>query len=101
VNKENVPLQVRSNMTTRRPTRTNRVLAIYPRGKWSNESLEIAMDAIECGTTSLFRANKFWGIHVTSIFDHLNGKTKIRRIGPSCVLIEKENEVVVAWVLNM
>jgi hypothetical protein len=39
VNKENVPPQVRSNMTTQRPTRTNRVFATNPRGKWSNESL--------------------------------------------------------------
>jgi hypothetical protein len=40
-------------MTTQRPTRTNRVLAINPRSKWSNESLKIAMDVIECAITSL------------------------------------------------
>jgi hypothetical protein len=67
-------------MTTQRPTRTNRVPAINPRGKWSNESLEIAMDAIERGITSFMGANKFWGIFVTSFSDHLNGKTKVGKL---------------------
>ncbi len=58
MNKENAPLQARSNMTTQRPTRINRLPPINPRGKWSNESLEIAMDAIERGITSLLGANK-------------------------------------------
>jgi hypothetical protein len=35
------------------------VLAKNPRGKWSNESLEIAMDAIERSITSLQGPNKF------------------------------------------
>jgi hypothetical protein len=86
-------------MTTQRPTRTNRVPTINPRGKWSNESLEIAMDAIECGITSFLGANKFWGILVTSFSDHLNGKTRSRKIEPLGVLTKEENEVV-AWVFQ-
>jgi hypothetical protein len=73
-------------MTTQRPTRTNRVPTINPRNKWSNESLEIAMDAIEHGITSLLGANKFWGIPITSFSDHLHGKTISRKIGPLGVL---------------
>ncbi len=89
-------------MTTQRPTRTNKVLAINPKGKWSNESFETTMDAIEHDITSLWGPDKFWGILVTSLSDHLNGKTKSRKIGPPGVLIEEEEgEVVVAWVLNM
>jgi hypothetical protein len=65
------------------------LLTINPRGKWSNESLEIAMDGVERGITSSLEANKFWGILVTSISNHLNGKTKSRKIGPSGVLIEE------------
>jgi hypothetical protein len=80
VNKENVPPQVRLNMTTQRPTRTNRLPAINPKGKWSNESLEIAMDAAEHDITSLWGPNKFWGILVTSLSNHLNGKTRSRKI---------------------
>jgi len=101
VNKENVPQEVRSNMTTQRPTKTSRVLAINQRSHWSNESLEIVMDAVECGITSLLGTNKFWGIPVISFSHHLNGKTTSRIIGPMGVLIEEEDEVVVAWVLSM
>jgi hypothetical protein len=75
------------------------VLAINPRGKWSNESLEIAMDAVERGITSFLGANKFWGILVTSFSDHLNGKTISRKIEPLGVLTKEENEVV-AWVFE-
>jgi hypothetical protein len=46
-------------MTTQRPTITNKVLAINPRGKWSNESLETAMDVVECGITSLWELASF------------------------------------------
>jgi hypothetical protein len=67
-------------MTTQRPVRTNRVPTINPRGKWSNESLEIAMDAIEHGITSLRKPIKFWGIFVTSLFDHLNERPKVGKL---------------------
>ncbi len=100
MDKDNVLPQAKSNMTTQRPTRTNRVLTINPRGTWSNESLETTMDVVECGITSLWGANKIWGILVTSLSNHLNGKTINRKIGPPSVLNEKEDEVV-AWVLNM
>jgi hypothetical protein len=63
---ENVLFQAKSNMTTQTPLRTNRVLAINPRGKWSNESLETTMDAIEHGIIFLHGANKFQGILVIS-----------------------------------
>ncbi len=86
MNKEKGPPQVKSNMKTQRPTRINRVHVINPKGKWSNESLEIAMDVVECGITSLQGPNKFRGILVTSFSDHLNGKTINRKIGPPSVL---------------
>jgi hypothetical protein len=35
------------------------VLSKNPRGKWSNESLKVAMDAVERGISSLQRPNKF------------------------------------------
>jgi hypothetical protein len=39
-------------------TRTNKVLTKNPRGKWSSESLETTMDAIERNITSLRGLNK-------------------------------------------
>jgi hypothetical protein len=77
------------------------VLSINPRCKWSSESLEIAMDIVERSITSLQEANKFWGISVTSLFDHLYGKTRSKKIGPPGVLTKEKEEVIVAWVLNI
>jgi hypothetical protein len=59
------------------------------------------MDAIENGTSSLKEANRHWNIPLTSLFDHLYGKTKSRKRGPISLLIIEENQVVVAWVLFM
>jgi hypothetical protein len=73
-------------MTTQRPSRTNRVPIINPRGKWLNESLETTMDKVEHDIVSLWGVNKFWGIPIISFSDHLNGKTRSRKIGPPSVL---------------
>jgi hypothetical protein len=59
------------------------------------------MDAIESGTSSLKKANRHWNIPLTSLFDHLYGKTKSRKHGLVSLLIVEENQVVVAWVLFM
>ncbi len=52
VDKENVPPYIISN-TIQRSTKINRVPITNPRGKWSSESLKIAMDAIGIDITSL------------------------------------------------
>jgi hypothetical protein len=72
-----------------RSTRTNRVSITNPRGKWSSELLEATMDVVERNITSLWGANKFWGIPITSLFDHLYGKTRSRKIGPLDVLMKR------------
>jgi hypothetical protein len=77
------------------------VHATNPKGKWSSESLVVAMDVVERGIISLWEANKFWGILITSLFDLLYGKTRSRKIGPLGVLTQVEDEAIVAWVLNM
>jgi hypothetical protein len=66
-------------------TRTNKVPGTNLRSKCSSESLKVALDAVEKRITSLRRANKFWGIFVTSFSDHLYGKSRCRKIGPPCV----------------
>jgi hypothetical protein len=50
-----------------------------------------AMDAIENGTTSLRKANKNYNIPLTSLFDHLYGKTRSRKPRPTNVLIIEED----------
>jgi hypothetical protein len=59
------------------------------------------MDVVERSIIFSWEANKFWGIPITSLFDHLYGKTRSRKIGPLGVLIEEEDKAIVAWVLNM
>ncbi len=80
MDKENVFLQTISNII-QRLTKIIKVLTTDPRGKWISESLKIAMDAVEKGIISLWGVNKFWGILVISLSDHLYGKTKSRKIG--------------------
>jgi hypothetical protein len=71
----------------------------HPRCKWSSESLETTMDVVERSIIFLRGANKLWGIFVISLFDHLYGKTRSKRIGPLGVLTK--GEVFIAWVLNI
>jgi len=59
------------------------------------------MDEIENGTTSLRKASKHWNIPLTSLFDHLYGKTRSKKPGLANMLTIEENQVVVAWVLSM
>jgi hypothetical protein len=33
--------------------------------------------------------------------DHINDKTRFKKIGPKCLLIEEEDVVVLAWTLVM
>jgi hypothetical protein len=60
-----------------------------------------AMDAVERGNTSLKKAIKYWNILVTSLSDHLNGRTKCRKVGPQGMLTKHEDEAMVTWVLNI
>jgi hypothetical protein len=55
------------------------------------------MDMVEKNIIFSWEANKFWGISVTSFFDHLYGKIRSRKIGLPCVLIEEEDKTIVAW----
>jgi len=77
------------------------VLATNQRGKCSSESLEAALDVVERGITSLSWANKFWGIFVTSLSNHLYGKTRSRKVGPPSVLTKEEDETIITWLLSM
>jgi hypothetical protein len=57
-NKENVPPFFGSQKLAKKQRRVNRSNPISTRGKWSNQALEEAMDAIERGTISLRKASK-------------------------------------------
>jgi hypothetical protein len=57
------------------------------------------MDTIENGTTLLKKTSRHWNIPLISLFDHLYGKTRSRKLGPIRALTLEENQVVIAWVL--
>jgi hypothetical protein len=59
---------------------------LISRGKWTSEQLEEAMDVVENGTISLRRASKEWNIPLTSLSNHLYGKTRTRKFGPIGIL---------------
>ncbi len=98
--KENVPPQTISNII-QRSTRTNRMPTTNLRGKWSSELLETTMDVAEKNIIFFGGANKFWGILVTSLSNHLYGKTRSRKIGLLGVLTQEKDDIIVAWVWNM
>jgi hypothetical protein len=56
---------------------------------WTNETLKATMDVVERGTHSLRRVNRLWNIPMNSLIDHLNGKTKSRKMGLKGMLIKK------------
>jgi hypothetical protein len=66
-----------------------------------DDALETKMDVVEKGTYSLIRANKTWNILLNSFFNHLNGKTRSKKMGPRGVFITKEDVKVINWTLAM
>jgi hypothetical protein len=43
----------------------------------------------------------YWNIHLTSLLNHFNGKTKTRKVGPQGVLTKQVNEAIIILNLNM
>jgi hypothetical protein len=76
-------------------------ITITERGKWIDEAFEKAMDVIESGRTSLKQANIHWNIPYTFLSNHLNGKTRSKKCGPTSVLTKKNDERIAAWILAM
>ncbi len=66
-----------------------------------DETLKTTMDVVERGTHSLRRANRSWNIPMSSLFDHLCGKIRSRKIGPRGVLTKEEGLAVITWTLAM
>jgi hypothetical protein len=59
------------------------------------------MDVMEKGNAYLKMVEKYWNILATSLSDHLNGRTRCKKVGPQGMLIEHEDEAMVTWVLNI
>jgi hypothetical protein len=63
--------------------------------------LEEIMDAMEISQTHLKKTSKFWHILLIILSNHLNDKTRSKKIDPSNVLTNKEDKTLVAWILGM
>jgi len=95
--KENVPPSCGQKLA-RKQRRINKCDFLITRGKWTNEALEEAMDAIENGTTSLKKVSRHWNIPFTSLSDHLYGKIRSKKPRLACMLTVEEDHVMIAWV---
>jgi hypothetical protein len=84
-----------------RSIKTNRMFNATKRTKWVDRHLEDAMDIVEKGHTSLWKAAKYWNIPLTSLLNHLNYKARSRKVGPQGVLMEQEDVAIVTCILNM
>jgi hypothetical protein len=93
--KENVPPSL-GQKPTRKKKKGNRCNPLITRGKWTSEALKEAMDAIENGTTSLRKASRHWNIPLTSLSNHLYGKTRFKKHGPKGLLAIEEDQVAIA-----
>jgi hypothetical protein len=59
------------------------------------------MEVVERGTHSLRNASRFWNIPFNSLSNHLNGKTKRKKMEFASVLIKEKNVIIVAWIIRM
>jgi hypothetical protein len=65
------------------------MLSKIRKGMWTNEALKATMDVVERGTHSIRRVSRLWNIPMSSLIDHLNGKTKFKKMGLGGVLTKK------------
>ncbi len=81
--------------------RFNHAPTTSKKGKWTNWTLEDAMEAVESETSSLRGATRSWCILLTNISNHLNKKTRSRKVKPQGVLMKEKDAMVVVWTLAM
>ncbi len=60
----------------------NKQIDTSKQAKWTNQQLEYIMDVMERGETYLRKDAKYWNIPLPSLLDHLNGRTRCRKVGP-------------------
>jgi hypothetical protein len=99
MDKENIP-HVHESRTRRKPPQINHIPIASRKGMWTNEALEITMD-VKRGTCSLRRARMSWNILLSSFIDHLNSKTRSKKMGPRGVFTKEEDVAMIKWTLNV
>jgi hypothetical protein len=59
------------------------------------------MEVVERGINTMRKASRNWGIPLSFLRNHLNGRIKSKRIKFGGVLTNEENVAIVKWVLTM
>lgn len=80
---------------------TTRGAATRRNGNWSNQQLNKAMDAVTDQGMEVRKAARTFGIPVSSLRDHLYGKTVKRKRGKQPVLKEDEETKLVEYLFKM
>lgn len=100
MNKENIPLPL-APLTRQKSWRAQWEPYMPYSHLWTNEALKVTMDVVERGVISMRKTNKHWDIPLSSLSNHLNGKTKCRKVGLLGVPTKENDVIVVAWIANM
>jgi hypothetical protein len=74
MNKENIPPKIALKVD--KSTKRNKVPTLTQQGRWTSEALEEVMNVVKICEASLMKVSKFWYIPLTSLSNHLNGKTR-------------------------
>jgi hypothetical protein len=99
MNKENIP--PRTTLKVDKSTKRNKVPTLTQQGRWTSEALEEAMNVVKRRETSLMKVSKFWYIPLTSLSNHLNGRTRSKKVGLAGVLMNEKDNAFVIYILGM
>jgi len=99
MNKENIP--PKSTLKVDKSTKRNKVPTLTQQGRWTSEALEEAMNVVKIRETSLMKVSKFWYIPLTSFSNHLNGRTRSKKVGLAGVLMNEKDNAFVTYILGM
>jgi hypothetical protein len=80
---------------------SNKAPTTSERGEWINQALDNAMEVVKSITSPLKGATRPWYISFTNLSNHLNKKTRSRKVRPHGMLTEDGNATIVAWTLTM
>ncbi len=69
-------------------TKVNKQPITFKWGMWINQQLENAINEMERGHTCSKNASRYWNIMLTLLLDHLNGRIRIKKVGPQGVLMK-------------
>jgi hypothetical protein len=99
MNKENIP--PRTALKVNKSTKRNKVPTLTQQGKWTSEALEEVMNVVKTCATSLMKVSKFWYIPLTSLSNHLNGRTRSKKVGLAGVVMNEKDKTFVIYILGM